>query len=177
MRPISVILGSPAAGKRTVARALLRRFERGLHLPVDDLRHMVVSGLVDMGSEPSGALNLQLRLAREAAAHTASSARQGFAVVIDDFWQGDAHDQLFAQMPDTSPVRVLLRRSVEATLARLRGRHAAGDRFVPVLERVIHAVHAELAGHPNTGLHIIDSSHLSVEETVDQILAIPAVAR
>jgi adenylate kinase family enzyme len=51
MQPIFLILGSPAAGKSTVSKALLQRFERGFHIPVDDFRHMVVSGLSDMNIE------------------------------------------------------------------------------------------------------------------------------
>ena len=43
-----LILGMPAAGKSTVARALMARFARGLHLPVDDLRNIVVSGRTEL---------------------------------------------------------------------------------------------------------------------------------
>ena len=61
-------MGTPASGKSTVARALAQRFERGVHIPLDDLRQMVVAGRVDMGFEISADLKLQLRLARESAA-------------------------------------------------------------------------------------------------------------
>src|SRR3712207_5236970 len=43
--PIFVITGQVAAGKSSLARAVLARFDRGYHVDVDALREMVVSGL------------------------------------------------------------------------------------------------------------------------------------
>ncbi len=42
---IFLISGTPGSGKSSVARALMQRFKQGVHLPVDDLRKMVVSGI------------------------------------------------------------------------------------------------------------------------------------
>jgi tRNA uridine 5-carbamoylmethylation protein Kti12 len=67
MQPIFLIMGTPASGKSTVAKALMQRFERGLHIPVDDLRHLVVAGLSDMAFEIPPETLRQLRLARESA--------------------------------------------------------------------------------------------------------------
>ena len=45
MSPIFLISGTPASGKSSVSLALMRRFARGVHLAVDDLREMVISGI------------------------------------------------------------------------------------------------------------------------------------
>ena len=46
-QPIFLLSGTPGAGKSSVATALMQHFEFGLHIPVDDLREWVVSGLAD----------------------------------------------------------------------------------------------------------------------------------
>ncbi len=167
--PIFLIMGTPGSGKSTVSKALLSRFERGLHIPVDDLRHMVVSGLSDMGFESNEGLELQLRLARESAARMARAyAESGFAVAIDDFWYGDAPD---AHYPFTSAVhRIVLNPSLEATLARLRGRNPDEGSFKSVLEQATRELYPAIQAHPKLGWCAVNSSHLSVEQTVDLIL-------
>ena len=43
--PLFLITGAPGVGKSVTAEALMRRFPFGLHIPVDDLREWVVSGI------------------------------------------------------------------------------------------------------------------------------------
>ncbi|PNY81750.1 phosphotransferase-like protein [Deinococcus koreensis] len=171
MPPIFLILGTPAAGKSTVARALMERFGRGLHLPVDDLRHMVVSGLAEPGFEWTDELKLQLRLARGAAARTALAyAGAGFAVAIDDFWQGETPDADYGPLQGHGVHRVLLQPSLEATLARLAARRPDEASFKGVLAQATLLIRADMDRHPKTGWQVVDSSDLSVGETVDRIL-------
>ena len=85
--PIYLLVGSTSAGKSTAARALATSFERGVHVPVDDLRHIVVTGATWPGPDSSEALVRQVALARSAAVRMALDyAAAGFAVVIDDFF-------------------------------------------------------------------------------------------
>ena len=61
-------MGTPACGRNTISSALVSRFKLGIHIPVDDVRHMVVGGLSDMQfetRESANASDLQIRLARE----------------------------------------------------------------------------------------------------------------
>lgn len=173
MGPIYLVLGTPACGKSTVARALAGRFPLGLHVPVDDVRHMVVGGLADMGHELTPALSLQLRLAREGAARLALGyAQEGFAVAIDDFWNGLEPDAPYAAVLGESGFhRVLLRPSREATLARLHARRPEEGGYKAVLEGAIDAVLADIGAHGGAGWHVIDSSQLDVAQTVDAVLA------
>jgi len=85
--PIFLVVGAPAVGKSTVSRALARSFERGVHIPVDDLRDMVAAGRILPSPEWSTGLVEQISLARRSALAMASRyAQAGFAVVLDDFW-------------------------------------------------------------------------------------------
>ena len=172
MKPIFLIMGTPASGKSTVAKALMQRFEKGVHIPVDDLRQMVVSGLSDMGFEVPPATLEQLRLAREA---TSSMARiysdNEFAVAIDDFWYGDKPDEVYTQKIGIRITRILLLPSLETTLQRLYSRNPEEGSFKQILDSAIRQLHVELASHSKTNWLVIDSSRLSVEQTVDKILA------
>ena len=182
MQPIFLIMGTPACGKSTVAKALASCFALGLHIPVDDLRHMVTSGIADMdfsSEEAAHATGVQIRLAREAASHMARLYQgAGFAVAIDDFWFEDVPDTFmqlgFHGVPEThyqlgSGVhKIVLLPSVEVTLARLRGRQSGSGG----LADVISFLNPMIQAHPKTGWHVVDSSDLSVEQTVDRILEV-----
>ncbi len=85
--PIYVLVGSTSAGKSAAAHALASSFERGVHIPVDDLRHMVVAGAEWPGPDWNEGLVRQVALARSVAVRMALDyAAAGFAVVIDDFF-------------------------------------------------------------------------------------------
>ena len=183
MGPIFLIMGTPACGKSTVSRALARRFKLGLHIPVDDLRHMVVGGLSDMDfSDDSAAqtTGLQIRLARQAASQMATAyAQSGFAAIIDDFWFNDIPGtpvNLGFDVPEThyrlgtKAHKVLLLPSLEATLKRLHSRNSESEGYTKVLASVIQQNHPIIEQHPKPGWLVIDSTHLSVEQTVDCLL-------
>jgi chloramphenicol 3-O-phosphotransferase len=168
MQPIFLIMGTPASGKSTISRALMQRFERGLHIPVDDLRHMVVSGLADKSFGVSPALD-QLRLARASAARMALAySDAGFAVAIDDFWHVEMRDVDYNPIIGNRVQRILLLPNLEVTLNRLRSRDGSTSHF----EQAIRFVHHAIETRPEllTSWHVVDSSGLSVKETVDSIL-------
>ncbi len=106
--PIILLAGAPAVGKSATARALAARFDKSIHVPVDALRDMVVSGLTHPGTW-NDVLVEQLALARASACHMARSySAAGFCVVIDDFW--DPHSGLSEYQPlfDNSSVQKFL---------------------------------------------------------------------
>jgi Chloramphenicol phosphotransferase-like protein len=173
MQPIFLVMGTSASGKSTVSRALMQRFKFGLHVPVDDLRHMVVSGLADRSFSVSPALD-QLRLAQASAARMALSySDSGFAVAIDDFWHVELRDGDYNPIIGNRIQRILLLPNLEVTLDRLRSRDGTADHF----ERAIRFVHHAIETRPEllTGWHVLDSSRLTVEETVDQILELTSI--
>ncbi|MFZ5855821.1 MAG: AAA family ATPase, partial [Chloroflexota bacterium] len=87
MTPIFFLAGAPAVGKSTAARALAAKFPKSMHISVDTLRDMVISGAIHPSGNWSPGLVEQLSLARASAMQMAISYNQaGFVVIIDDFW-------------------------------------------------------------------------------------------
>ncbi|MDX2008185.1 MAG: hypothetical protein SFU83_23320 [Meiothermus sp.] len=171
MAPIFLVMGTPACGKSTVSRALASRFKLGLHIPVDHLRHMVVAGLKEPGFDMTEETFTQFRLARETASYMARHyAQAGFAVAIDDFWMPQGPDMGYQSVLGPATPKILLLPSLEATLQRLYTRNPGEGSFKKYLEQGVRYLFDEIQQHPKTGWLVVDSSNLTVEQTVDQIL-------
>lgn len=171
-----VIVGSPAAGKSTASKALAAGFDRSVHIPVDDIRDMVVGGLALPNDEHWGNdLVEQVRLARQSTLLAADRYRaSGFAVVIDDFLDPLLLDE-YVELEDLDGVvRVILRPSVEA--ARRRNRERAKteaerldiDGGIGVVYALLDERERELI---ERGWFILDNTELSIAETADAIRA------
>lgn len=180
--PIFLLSGTPASGKSSVARALLERFPFGYYLPVDDLREFVVAGIAHPVPVWTDETTRQFKLARQAAAHLATFYNEAdFAVVIDDvLHERDAQEisdwltELSAQAENKAPIyKILLRPSLEVTLERNRWRSGVSKTFdTSVLAEPIRAIYQSLGeqNRPEDGWLIVDSSALTLAETVDFIL-------
>lgn len=171
--PIFLITGAPGVGKSITAVALMRRFRFGLHIPVDDLREWVVSGIAHPVPEFTEETGRQFRLARGAAAQMAAMyADAGFAVAIDDVvHEPDAEACYLAPLAPRTVHKILLQPPLQVALARNMGR-SNKDFDTSVLAEVIHSVHHSL-GEQNRGDFgwiVVDNSELSLEQTVDAIL-------
>src|SRR5690349_15017848 len=83
---IIFITGAPGSGKSTIARRLAEHYPKSLHLQVDHLREMMVSGLALPGGDAwNDEINRQFQWARTSAGNMAEVyARAGVVVVIDD---------------------------------------------------------------------------------------------
>jgi predicted kinase len=95
-----VISGVSAAGKSTVARLLAGRFERGVCVPGDAIREMMVSGRADMrpGAGPEALRHLVLRYA--AALSVAEVfLGGGFDVVVEDVISGPGPRDFLGLVP------------------------------------------------------------------------------
>ena len=95
-----VISGISAAGKSTVARLLAGRFERGVCVPGDTIREMVVSGRADMRPD-AGADELRHLLLRYAGALAVAEVflHGGFDVVVEDVIIGSILPEFLALVP------------------------------------------------------------------------------
>jgi GrpB-like predicted nucleotidyltransferase (UPF0157 family) len=156
-----------AAGKSTVARLLASRFERGVHLEGDVFRRSIVSGREEMTSDPSPAAVEQLRLRyRLAAAAADGYVEAGFSVALEDVVAGPMLGD-YRTMIRSRPCHVIvLVPSVEAVAAREAARDHEGYGAWTVEQLYAGFVR----GTPRVGLWL-DTTHLTPEETVEEILA------
>jgi 2-phosphoglycerate kinase len=170
---VFLISGCPGAGKSCVAAALMRRFRFGLHIPVDDLREWVVSGIAQPVPTWTEETTRQFKLARETAAAMAMRyVAAGFAVAIDDVIDRDAMQTYEALLRDIHPVRVLLAPPVQVALQRNAVR--TNKPFDPgVLVEVIGTLSTRLREQlaDDSSWFVLDNSGLTVEQTVDHILS------
>lgn len=174
MKPASIFLisGTPGSGKTSLSRALLQHFEFGLHLPVDDLREFVVSGIAHP-INPTPETTRQFRLARVAAMQTAQIyANQGFAVAIDDvIFPHDAAKLEQDFLAGFKVHKILLRPNLEVALFRNASRE--NKTFdTTILEPVIRDLYANMKpeAFQNAAWIVLDSSDLSLQTTVRLIL-------
>jgi len=174
MEPIFLVVGGPGVGKSTTSRALAATFPRGVHIPVDVLRDMVVTGYRLPGPDWSDELVRQIRLAREAAIRMALDyADAGFAIVIDDFWDplGLAEYRALLERPRTH--KIVLYPSEDE--ARRRNRARSGDQdgsyidsAIPIAYAILEPVIGQL---PEKGWLVLDTTGMDVATTVAAILA------
>lgn len=170
---IYVISGVPGSGKSSVSIALMRRFPRGLHIPVDDLRRWVVSGIAHPVPTWTPETSRQFLLARRAAANTALIyAEAGFAVVIDDVVFPVEAEELFVEPLSPFPVRkILLRPNLEVALARnatLTNKDFDASLLTQTIKELDLSMRA--AQFEERGWTVVDSTWLTLEQTVERIL-------
>jgi dephospho-CoA kinase len=162
-----VITGVMAAGKSTVADLLARRFSRGVHVRGDVFRKMIVSGrdpiAPTLGDEALRQLDLRHRLAVSAAN---DYWHDDFTVVLQDIYAGAALTNVVERL-EISPLYVVVlnpRAHVVAQREALREKSGYGDWNVDEFWTSF------VDETPRIGLWL-DTSDLSAEETVDEIIS------
>lgn len=179
MDGVVLITGVMAAGKSTVAQALAERLPRAAHVRGDVFRRMIVSGRVEYEPEAGGAQagevgddahegEAQLRLRYRLSAATADRyAEAGFTAVVQDVVLG-ADLAAYVRLVRTRPLYVVvLAPGAAAVAAREAGRAKSGYGGAWTVEELDGALRART---PRIGLWV-DSSELTVGETVEAILA------
>lgn len=173
MNAIFLLVGPPAVGKSTTSHALAAHFTKSVHISVDNIREMVVSGLLLPSAQWSDELVEQITLARRSVAHMAMSYQKaGFTVVIDDFWDSNLtsdYQQIFSQ-PDTHKI-VLYPTQEEAHRRNLQrsGDSPARGYIDEGIRIVYEQLHGVISGLAQSGWNVMDTSALSVEQSVSTI--------
>ena len=167
---VYLLTGIQAAGKSTVAEALARRFERGVHVRGDVFRRMVVSGRDEMSVAPSDEALAQLRLRYELGAMVADRyADAGFTVVLQDiFISHHLPDQVDRIRHRPLHVVVLCPRPdvvAEREAGRAKTAYGKAGFSVEDLDRALREKTPRI-------VLWLDTSDLTLDETVDRILAV-----
>ncbi|ATL28114.1 hypothetical protein KY5_3096c [Streptomyces formicae] len=164
---VVVITGIMASGKSTVAQALAERLDKAVHVRGDVYRRMIVSGGVAYEPDAGGEAEAQLLLRYRLSASTADAyADAGFTAIVQDVILGPPL-KTYVELIRTRPAYVVvLAPRPEAVAAREagRGKTGYGAWTVEDLDTGLRET------TPKLGLWL-DSSELTVAETVDAILA------
>ncbi len=174
MPPIVLFIGVPAVGKSTLSCAFMARYERGIHIEVDELRLWVKSG----HAAPIGwteETTRQFRLAEEAAADMAIRYQDaGFAVAIDHCTHLPALDDLVERRFAGRPCfKVLVQTDLETNLERNRSRE--NKDFDPeILVPTIENLHTEFEKDARTaiGWILFDNAPNGLVEAVERLAAL-----
>lgn len=146
----------------------MESYSHGVHLPVDDLRLWVVSGMSD--SVPwTDETERQFQIAEKASCAVARTYEEaGFSVAVDHCRNPKRLDEVVATYLSDLPVcKVLLLPELEANLQRNIER--TNKEFDPaILEETIRFTneHYRVAG---PDWKVIDNTHLTVTETLNLI--------
>jgi predicted kinase len=163
-----LITGSMAVGKSSVAQGLAERLPKSVHLRGDVYRRMIVNGRAEMGFELSEEALEQLELRYRLALSTARFYLEaGFTVVYQDIIIGKALPQVVRTLADHPLYVIVLCPKADVVAARDAGRAKTGYATSSSVAAFDHVLHAET---PRLGLWL-DTSALTVEQTVDTILA------
>lgn len=173
MQPIFLIVGPPAVGKSSTSRALATRYTKSIHIPVDDIRNMVVSGIQLPGADWSSELVEQISLARRSVSLAALNYHAaGFVVVMDDFWDESRlldYEALFNH-PNFYKI-ILLPDQGEAYQRNFkRSGESPARTYIDDGIRIVYRQLAEAAPSlTQEGWKVIDTTSMSVDETVSFI--------
>ncbi len=158
------LFGGPAgAGKSTLARAWCATRSQAAHVELDEVRHLIVSGLAD----PQRAGDLQDEQYRLSVAATCALARTfaegGYDVAIDDVFEPAAFARCWQPRLDGLTWKlVVVLPSLDETFARL------AQRKKRVMEEHTRTQHARCADWPAETR--IDTSGLGIEESLALVL-------
>lgn len=169
--PILLVSGPPAAGKSAFCHAWAKRQEKGVVIPVDELRFWVVSGRLDTLMGWSDETERQFVLAENAAVDVALGYQAaGFAVAIDHCRRPQVMDDLFASRLSGVPAaKVAILPALETCLYRGETR-TNKDFHHSALTDVIIGVHKGYSEWDLKGSGwIVVANEESLESSLDEV--------
>ena len=170
---VLVLTGPAGAGKSTVAEGWARTCpDPAAHVSLDDVRRQLKSGYVDPSRGWTGEPAAQLALARRLAAGMATAyVRAGIRCVVDDAVfpdrEGVGWPEWQRELAGRPHALVVLTAELDEVKARNRRRDPS--RRVP--EPMLAEIHGLMAGWAGRGHPVVDSTGLTVDETVEAVAA------
>lgn len=157
MNQVLILTGPPGAGKSSVAQAICERFDRMIHISVDDLRHWVKAGYRHPWMEDAQTHEQRRMATANAAALARNAVDFRYAAIIDDvvYEPGDVAGYREALAGINAEVQfVTLLPTLEVTLARDASR---SDASLPERVRTLHAAYASAIAAGTLPGAVIDS--------------------
>ena len=163
MTGITIVTGSPGAGKTTLARHASRAGPRGLHLLADVFYTFpahAISPIMPEAREQNAAVIAAVSPA------AAAFASRGYEVFLDGIVGPWFLPVVAAELGSAGiPVEyVVLRFSLEQAV------HRATTRTQPGAEEVVRHMHAAFEKLGEYASHTLDTTHLGVEESVAEFI-------
>jgi cytidylate kinase len=162
---VCLITGPAGAGKSSVTKALAKKFTHSAVINVDQLRGMIVGGYKKpwpYDDEVESQLSLS---AKNACDMTMNFLEKGFSVFIDDLVGRKLLEQYSEHFKNHNFKTFLLLPSLESLLRRFDER--GDNKELRKRTQDLHKSFSEKKDKLNW--QVIDSSNLTLEETVDQI--------
>jgi len=172
-KSIFIVTGAPGCGKSTISKALVKRYDFGMILPIEIIRELVISGYSGPIPEWTEETTRQFDLSFTATASLAKLYNDNnFAVAIEPvLYPNDVEEKIVNFLEDREVIRIFLSPSLDSILSRNKDRRTK-DFNTKLLEDPIKAMYPvminEISNNPKW--ITIDSTEQTVEETVDMII-------
>jgi len=174
MNPIFLVLGAPAVGKSSTSRGLAAHFPKSIHIPVDSIRDMVISGLALPGTEKNDALVEQVALARKSVCQMAFNYHEAdFVVVIYDFFHADhlVYYIPLIKLPSTNKILLYPDQKIAHERNFVRSGISPSRDYIDEGIRIIYdQLQQEVPKLAENGWVIVDTTSMSLEESVSVII-------
>ena len=169
---VIILTGPPGAGKSTVAAALTRTFERGVHLHTDDFWHYIVAGAIPPYEPASADQNNTVMKVIAGAAFTYAAG--GFTTVLDGIVGPWMLDHFRNHPPGIAVHYIVLRPDRDITLTRAQARTEPN---ALVDEQPIVTMWNQFESLSDYETHALDTSTDTIHRTIKRVSAALASER
>ena len=157
---LTIVSGSPGAGKTTIAKALAERSPRGVHLESDEFYYFISHLIAPSTSEAKEQNEVVIRAAGRAAAVYASA---GYDMFVDGVLGPWVVPILLDEWDGFDVDYVVLRTTLDDALARV------AVRDTPEIEPVVRKMHAQFADLGPHERHVVDTHGRSIDDVVERV--------